>query len=195
MAKAYQLTDADAALRDCIPEESPTGNSTNRDPRLSLPDDRLHETLLNLFRKRVDPLIRIIHWPSFQERCSTFRSNRGPYSETGYSLQQQGSYQSVPIVPSQGNSPYPQVSGTSPWEDFAGLLYAVYYAAAISLVEDPNRPQIGANINTYSLAATYKQEATTRILTCDPSTRSSLESLQATILILVCTQPNLSRLI
>jgi hypothetical protein len=147
----------------------------------------------------VDPLIRLLHWPSFLEQSHAFRQavlaqnlelaetpfQRSSYPESGYGPQQQPHYQRVPMVPSQRSLPRTQAHKISSYSDFAGLLYAVYYAAVVSLLEDPSQPQLGTNINNYNLARTYKREATSRVAPTGTSVNGSLESLQAMVLMLV----------
>jgi hypothetical protein len=175
------------------------GPSSQKAP-VSLPDDRLHETLLNTFRQRVDPLVRLLHWPSFLEQCHAVRQGTVSQNEessntqypsnffpsTQFDTAQQTLYSNTRIVPSQN----PSSRTMSPDPAFIGLLYSVYYAAVVSVIHGPNPPDLGNNVNPFSLMATFKGEVTKRVLALDgnASEPQSLQSLQAMTLALVRRQ-------
>lgn len=164
---------------------------------LSLPDDSLHETLLNTFRCHVDPLVRLLHWPSFLEQCQIFRQrtaspaeerSNSQYSSPFFPSAQfetapQTMYSNPRIVPSQN----PTSRTKSPDPAFIGLLYSVYYAAIVSIVHGPSPQDLGSNINPFSLMATFKGEVAKRVLALDGSVArpQSLQALQAMTLALV----------
>lgn len=169
---------------------------------LSLPDDQLHDTLLSIFRHRVDPLVRVLHWPSFVEKSRAFRRRTQPetessphlqyssgyYSAAGFDASPQRMYPNPSILSSQGQSPYAESSpAVSIDPSFVGLLYAVYYAAVVSVIDSPNPPSLGDNINAFDLSTTFKREIGIRVMApaAGVARTQSIELLQAMVITLV----------
>jgi hypothetical protein len=167
-----------------------------------LPGDQLHEKLLNIFSHHVDPLIRLVHWPSFLERSRVVRQRRvshmhaspisqysNPYfPSASFDASQQVVFSNPSAVPSQGQELHPRsVLDASSDSAFLALLYSIYYAAVISIVDSPSPPDLGKSFSAYELAATFKREVTSRVLSLNESVASSesLEMLQALVLSLV----------
>lgn len=183
-------------------DSSPTSSSTDQSQAFHFLDDSLHETLLNIFRHRVDPLVRILHWPSFLEQYRSLRRRRTSHAQgspnpqysgnyypaTGFEPTEQRLYSGHPIVPTQGQRPYPDLPADTMHDiAFMGLLYAVYYAAVVSILDSPNQPDLGQNLSAFNLASTFRQEVTTRVFTFDETTArvQSIQILQAMVLALV----------
>ena len=162
-----------------------------------LPDDRLHETLLNLFRHRVDPLARVLHWPSFLRDCESLR-RRLAQAQGPLSMQQPVNYYAGPeFVPSQ-QGPYSNLatqdhqplyaSSSRSITDgsFIALLYTVYYAAAIPVQDSPHPPDLGQNVSIFDLAAAFRNEVTPRVLSLNEHAKvESIPRIQAVVLALV----------
>lgn len=202
----YQLADVETLLGSGYHDSSTTEGSspgayTNQYPRMSLPDDGLHDILLNIFRDRVDPMIRILHWPSFLEECRHFRQNKSSQAEGSTNLQYSRSYYSGTVFDASQQEPYqnPSVVGSSAQRlysstytaartsaAFASLLYSVYYAAVISVIESPNLPDLGSSINAFNLAATFKREINNQVVGLGGvAVEPSLQRLQGMVLALV----------
>jgi hypothetical protein len=70
--------------------------------------------------------------------------------------------------------------------EFAGLLFSVYYAALLSLVDDPQVVDFARSINACELAAGFKREVATRVMSIEGGIgKPSLLLLQAMTLVLV----------
>ncbi|KAF2645722.1 hypothetical protein P280DRAFT_128144 [Massarina eburnea CBS 473.64] len=143
-------------------------------------------------------MIRILHWPSFLDRCRAFRkSTAADAQETSVSNfpsayatgSAYDSRQSIPfahptILPSDSGKM--QTNVTVPPSDaaFGTLLYSVYFASLVSIIHSPNPPDLDQNVNAGTLWATFKSEVTTRISKLDGklARADSIEMLQAMIL-------------
>ncbi|KAF2737800.1 hypothetical protein EJ04DRAFT_86987 [Polyplosphaeria fusca] len=144
--------------------------------------DQLHELLLNLFSHRVDPLIRILHWPSFLARAKCFRRRRAaqiPTDDARYPYFAEAAYDASQQYL---ESSYPEMLDST----FMALLYSVYYAALVSVIDSPSPPDLGPHINVFSLITTFKREVTNRVLPMNDAVarNQSLEVLQAAVLYL-----------
>jgi hypothetical protein len=181
---------------------STTSAVLNNEHNPPLPGDQLHEKLLNIFSHHVDPLIRLVHWPSFLERSRVFRQRRASYPHTSpisqypnsyfpgapFDPSQQVVFPNPPVLPSQGQALHPQPVVTASSDSaFLALLYSIYYAAVISVIDSPTPPDLGQSFSVFDLASTFKREVTSRVLSLNEKVASSesLEMLQALILSLV----------
>lgn len=175
--------------------------STNEPLVAPFPDEQLHDTLLGIFRQRVDPLVRIMHWPTFLEHARAFRRRKlgqihgspgGQYTtsffpDRPYNEIQQALYP-PPTVQSQNPGPYPASASFSGDDaSFTALLFSVYYAATVSVVDSPNPPDLGQNISVLSLASSFKSEVMNRAMSLNEgiARSGSLQMLQAMVLYLV----------
>lgn len=164
---------------------------------LRMIDDRLHDTLLEAFSHRVDPIVRVLHWPSFQEKCIQFRQRRrsqmqlstgssytGAYvQETQFSAPQPSPF-STSGIPAMG-SEKKGITGSD--RAFSTLLCAVYYASIISIVHGPNPSDLAQNINAVGLWSSLRREMTSRLNIMDETfvQAASIEFLQAMVIYLV----------
>lgn len=147
---------------------------------LGLIDEHLHGILLGIYSNRVDPIVRVLHWPSFLERCNAFRQ--------GTPVRIQAT--SYPTAFSSGASfdaLQPPASASTD-ATFSALLHSVYYAALASIIHCSNPPDLGQNVNALSLWSTFRRETYVRC-SCSaggrPAQVESLEMLQALVLYLV----------
>ncbi|KAF1996052.1 hypothetical protein P154DRAFT_328190 [Amniculicola lignicola CBS 123094] len=155
-------------------------------------DDHLHELLLSIFSHRVDPLIRLLHWPSFLQRCHIFRRasssqvHQSPNPQFSNPYYSGASFNTSPqtVYSRSSESAYSgAIQGDSSDYTFKALLSSVYYAAIVAVIDSPNPPELGHNINAFRLAATFKKEVSIRALDCkDVNCLGSLEMLQAIVL-------------
>jgi hypothetical protein len=164
---------------------------------LPLVDDQLHDILLGVFSHRVDPIIGILHWPTFLERCRVFRRRTCPPAQVpavpNYpSAYPPGtSYDSPHSIPfanpatMQSDSEPPTSSTTD--ATFLTLLYSVYFASLVSIIHSPTPPELGQNVNPVTLWNAFKREVTTRISKLDGklARAESIEMLQAMVLYMV----------
>lgn len=165
-------------------------------------DDQLHETLLEAFSHRVDPIVRVMHWPSFQEKCSIFRRRRRSQIQMPVGAAYSGAYIQDQHYSAQQTSPFPgaaipaiqgptlsgdRQSGTNFERAFATLLCTVYYASIISIIHGPNPSDLAQSINAVGLWSSLRREITSRLNIMDESfvQAASLELLQAMVLYLV----------
>lgn len=172
-------------------------------------DDRLHETLLEAFSHRVDPIVRVLHWPSFQEKCSTFRRRRRSQMQIPVGAAYTGAYVQDPHYSAQQTSPFsssaiPTIQGPTLGGDkqpstnfdraFATLLCTVYYASIISIIHGPNPSDLAQSINAVGLWSSLRREMTSRLNIMDESfvQATSMELLQAMVLYLVSDLADLS---
>ncbi|KAF2281062.1 uncharacterized protein EI97DRAFT_19444 [Westerdykella ornata] len=174
------------------------GFSYGQNPRMSLPDESLHEILLDVFRKRVDPLVRVLHLPTFLDQYRAFKQTMyqrdeisaqslpSTYYPVNVLAPQQGECVNIPPTasPHQRSTSKPEALKL-PSEAFVGLLYSVYYAAVVTLIEDPNQVEIGHGVDIFNLAATLKREVQERVMRIGTDTpRSSLQLLQGMVLVM-----------
>ena len=160
-------------------------------------DDRLHETLLEAFSHRVDPIVRVLHWPSFQEKCIAFRQRRRSQMHLSTGSSYTGAYVQEAQYSAPQRSPYPtspisamgteKKSTTGSDRAFSTLLCAVYYASIISIVHGPNACDLAQNINAVGLWSSLRREMTSRLNIMDETfvQAASMELLQAMVLYLV----------
>ncbi|KAH7132193.1 fungal-specific transcription factor domain-containing protein [Dendryphion nanum] len=148
-------------------------------------DEQLHETLLSIFRHRVDPLVRVLHWPSFIERARLYRHPASPQTHQTGSDQFAGPY----FTENQFNTP--RQNGMQPPgpphnqqtnQHFVALLYTVYYAAIVAIIDSPNPPELGQDISVFNHS--FKREVMNRVLSLDKRVKlpESLQILQAMVL-------------
>lgn len=160
-------------------------------------DDRLHETLLEAFGHRVDPIVRVLHWPSFQEKCIMFRQKRRSQMQMSTNPAYTGAYVQDPQFPTSQPTQYtaPAVGPlggekketASSDRAFSTLLCAVYYAAIISIVHGPNPSDLAQSINAVGLWSSLRREMTSRLNIMDETfvQAASMDLLQAMVLYLV----------
>jgi len=184
------------------PEESSADEFLDgtKDGALYLVDDQIHETLLETFSQRVDPIIRVLHWPSFVERCNAFRNGRPQVEISSGSSFPSAYAQNSSFDPSQA-LPFPGPPIAAAPQGAAGrykhnptltdhalstLLCSVYYAAISSIIHGPNPSELN-HINVVNIWSAMKKELTSRLNIMDDSFAhsASIELLQATILFLV----------
>lgn len=186
--------------------ETPIASRELREP--SFPDERLHETLLRVFHDHVDPLIRLLHWPSFEKQCRAFwkrrslhipvhaqlRMSPGPQYSTNYfprpsyETPQTQLYPGPPDEQPQSQASYENISDTAEFDTaFMAVLYSIYYAAAVSLLDNRNPPDLGRNIDAINLVAIFKREITNHVIPLNDGilNAGSLPILQAIVLYLV----------
>lgn len=165
-------------------------------------DDRLHETLLEAFSHRVDPIVRILHWPSFQEKCASFRRSRHAKMQISRDPSYTGTFVQEPQFTATQTSPFPDSAistlhspqlgnnkpmSTSSDRAFGTLLCSVYYASIISIVHGPNPSDLAQSINAVGLWSALRREMTSRLNIMDESfvQAASVDFLQAMVLYLV----------
>ncbi|PSN65346.1 hypothetical protein BS50DRAFT_589758 [Corynespora cassiicola Philippines] len=194
---------------------SPTPESNSTVPRSSdvlfsehtgsnLPNEELHETLLLLFSTRVDPFVRVLHWPSFAGKSAVLRSKTqkrslhqgGAYMGTYFpALPQSGRYRSPRVGPTstEAASTGPRISNPAHNSAFLALLYAVYFAAVISVVDGPNPHEL-RNYSAFELLATFEREIKKRVVYPDEDLvhLDSIEFIQATTILLSLSPSSLS---
>jgi hypothetical protein len=165
-------------------------------------DDQLHNTLLENYFRNVDPIVRVLHWPSFAEKCRVLR--QGPPSQrlTQISRGHTSAYisgssansrQSTPCSSSTDVPPpaRPPESHSSlympPSSSFVALLFSIYYASVSSIIHSPNPPDLGSGVDTVALWSAFRKEAFVRSSTLDSKfvRSSSIELLQAMVIFMV----------
>ncbi|KAF2205672.1 hypothetical protein GQ43DRAFT_436806 [Delitschia confertaspora ATCC 74209] len=158
---------------------------------LPLPNHELSTTLIQLFAQRVDPMIRLLHLPSFLNRLHTYQSQsmqpsqqmqyQNSFKDSSFHSPHAGAYQThSPHLPVQ-RAPRPVN------REFETLLFAVYYAAITSIIADPNGPYLGKDVDVHALAAAFKREVSLRLALLDDVElirNGTLEILQASVLML-----------
>jgi hypothetical protein len=135
-------------------------------------DDRLHEILLGVYGQRVDPIVRILHWPTFLESCRMFRQGTLPRVQ-------------ATLAPSYPNS-YAGSSPVAPYA-FATLLYSIYFAALTAIQHTANPPDLGSSVNPTTLCSTFKEEilARTGLVQGTYARAESVELIQAIVIYMV----------
>ncbi|KAF2441171.1 hypothetical protein P171DRAFT_488738 [Karstenula rhodostoma CBS 690.94] len=200
------------AAGEMLPFE-PTGNQTATEvlfeeslgsateETLRMIDDQLHETLLEAFSHRVDPIVRVLHWPSFEDKCSIFRRRRRSQMQMPVGAAYTGAYVQDPHYSAQQPSPFtgsairtiqgPTLGGdkqssTNFDRAFATLLCTVYYASIISIIHGPNPSDLAQSINAVGLWSSLRREMISRLNIMDESfvQAASMELLQAMVLYL-----------
>ncbi|KAF9730618.1 hypothetical protein PMIN04_010229 [Paraphaeosphaeria minitans] len=186
------------AAPEVLIEES-IGSATEETLRMI--DDQLHEILLETFSHRVDPIVRVLHWPSLQEKGSIFRQRRRSQMHMPVGAAYTGAYVQDPHYSAQQISPFtgstiptiqgPNLSGdkqsnTSFDRAFATLLCTVYYASIISIIHGPNPSDHSQSFNAVVLWSSLRRELTSRLNIMDESfvQAASMELLQAMVLYL-----------
>lgn len=187
------------AVSDTVIEES-LGAATEEILRMI--DDRLHETLLEAFSHRVDPIVRVLHWPSFHDKCAVFRRRRRTQMQMSAGSSYTNAYvqdphYSAPAPSSFADPGIPSLQGPTVGANkhssrsfdraFATLLCSVYYASIISIVHGPNPSDLAQSINAIGLWSALRREMTSRLNIMDESfvQAASMELLQAMVLYLV----------
>lgn len=151
--------------------------------------------LIQLYIQKVDPLIRIMHVPSFLHRLQLYQARSTQSAQFSPPIR----YPSTYLSDQSGHGTYPNPPSTLPSQfesnttnrAFETLLFAVYYAAIICAIGSPSTPYFGKDVDLHALAASYKREIITNTALVDDTeyVRSgSLEMLQAVVLMLVSTQ-------
>jgi hypothetical protein len=168
---------------------------------VSQPNDQLHDILLNIFRQRVDPLLRLIHWPKFLETCRDYRRKSASQVSTRSTPQYAGGfypdasfdpsgqlYTQATVMQAQNPGLYTAIpESASSNAAFSALLYSIYYAAIISIIDNPRPPDLGPDINVFNMEAVFRKEVTTRVIRSHEgfAKTASMEMLQAMVLNLV----------
>jgi hypothetical protein len=160
-------------------------------------DERLHEILLGVYSERVDPIVRVLHWPTFLERSRIFRQGTLGHAQTTGASSYSGAYPQASPVATFANpaallsqrttQSKGSVGSGSIGSAFVALLYSVYFAAMASICHSPNQPDLGQNVNSITLWSTFRKEVSNRIGLADGKyVRSdSVEMLQAMVLHMV----------
>jgi hypothetical protein len=160
-------------------------------------DDQLHEILLGIYGQRVDPIVRILHWPTFLERCRMFRQATLSRVQASGASNYPGVYTESSPVPTFANQanllPQHGISSKSPPESasigpaFVALLYSVYFAAMTAIQHSANVPDFGSNVDPVSLCCTFRKDVSARIgLEQGKNVRiESVEMLQAIVVFMV----------
>jgi hypothetical protein len=69
---------------------------------------------------------------------------------------------------------------------FVGLLYSVYYAAVVSVIDEQSAPGLDERFDAIKLANTFKKEVSTRLLSVDRNMATPpIQLLQGIVLALV----------
>lgn len=149
-------------------------------------DDRLHEILLGVYGQRVDPIVRVLHWPTFLEKCRIFRQGSnypGAYAEASPTTTFANP---ASVLPQRGAHPKRSIESASIGSTFVAVLYSVYFAAMASICHSANPPDLG-NVNSITLWSTFQKEVSTRIGVADGKyvRTESVEMLQAMVLYMV----------
>ncbi|ORY12068.1 hypothetical protein BCR34DRAFT_307324 [Clohesyomyces aquaticus] len=169
-------------------------------------ENHLHDLLLNVYSHRVDPLIRILHWPTFLKRCRAFRQSSSsrarsqspvpdfssPYFPSlPFGTTNQGMLPNTPVVPSQGQVSMAHSATANPSNaSFIALLWSVYYAAVLSVMDGPTPPELGPDFHPLALAPSLRKEVVDRVLSLSELIRNpSIELLQASVIVL-SAEPN-----
>ncbi|KAF2750005.1 hypothetical protein M011DRAFT_285979 [Sporormia fimetaria CBS 119925] len=179
---AEELLGIQASIERPNPEIFTGSTSNTQDPRLTLPDEALHDALLQVFRSRVDPLVHVLHWPTFSAKCKAFR---GPLAAQDHVLSERrfmaSSYaDKVPQEQLHESVPLPLRV-----DSFSALLCAVYYSALLTLTENPHPVDFRLHIDVQGLLAIFRREVQTRLFNVrGEHSISSLETLQAMTLVL-----------
>lgn len=147
---------------------------------------------------RVDPIIRIIHTPSFLNRLqihyqmhfghkSAYAASMTESHDLSFTLEAQSSLQSGSSSASSSSEKAERNTRA-----FEALIYAVYYAAASSIAGDGAPPDLPfrAEAANHNLAAEYKRAAELALEDADFVQNETLETLQAIVLLLVNNIPN-----
>ncbi|CAI6341917.1 unnamed protein product [Periconia digitata] len=197
-AAAEEVIDIDSIIGGGASEEAQRFGAP--DEAISLIDDRLHDLLLSVFSQRVDPLVHVLHWPSFLERCHEYRqrssARTSPAATTvpnypsayppgaSYNSPAAIQFANPATIPSSTTS-LQSTRPISPSDDtFLTLLYSVYYASLVSIVHSPNPPNLDQNNSPIALFTAIKREISTRMsrLENQISRSDSIGMLQAMIL-------------
>jgi hypothetical protein len=121
-------------------------------------------------------------------RPTSLQGVGGYYTASGFEPPQQSLYSHPSLVSTRSQSQsYSGPSAIVPDPSFLGLLYTVYYAAAVSIMDSPHPPDLGPNVSAFDLAASFRHEVATRVLSLNENmARSeSLTMIQAVLLALV----------
>ncbi|KAF2176568.1 hypothetical protein K469DRAFT_399947 [Zopfia rhizophila CBS 207.26] len=193
-ASAFSPTPSAMVASHAHPEAS-----VQTEHNLLFQDEELSNRLVQLYIDRVDPLIRILHLPSFLERFHAAQQKLSPevqvspppqypstyFSDPSFIASQPGIYPNPPIMSSQGRATHVNPP-THPYSDpaFRTLLLSVYYAALISAIESPDSPLLGKDVDVLAVAARYKREAQARMSSPELGRNNTIEMLQALVIML-----------
>jgi hypothetical protein len=160
-------------------------------------DDRLHEILLGVYGQRVDPIVRVLHWPTFLEKCRIFRQGALAHVQTTAASNYTGAYveaspattfaNPASLLPQRGAHSKSSIESASIGSTFVAVLYSVYSAAMASICHSANPPDLGQNVNSITLWSTFQKEVSMRIGLADGKyvQTESVEMLQAMVLYMV----------
>lgn len=157
-------------------------------------NEELSSTLIQLFIQRVDPLIRLIHLPSFFSQLQSYKASLQS-STTQYPTNVPENYFSAAdstAYTAQNPSASLQRQSKSGFQAFETLLCSVYFAAITTVVADPNPPYFGKDVDIDTLSAMFKREVTIQLALLDDvdlARNGTLEMLQAIVLMLVSSTP------
>ncbi|KAF2811313.1 uncharacterized protein BDZ99DRAFT_518599 [Mytilinidion resinicola] len=162
------------------------------------PSEPLSTTLVQLYLTHVDPLIRIIHVPSFLDQLHQHRQAHH-YHFTRH-VSTMSPTVSMGVSPFSSNGLQFSTGTSSPTTTdsdqdhrrtraFDALLFAAYYAAASSTVNDGAAlaSLIEAGLDVNDLATRFKRCAEIALDDADFVQNETLESLQAVVLLLSVT--------
>ncbi|KAF2475033.1 uncharacterized protein BDR25DRAFT_113627, partial [Lindgomyces ingoldianus] len=142
-----------------------------------------------------------LHWPTFLKRCRLLHPLRSSHSRASpvshypsayfpnpsFGTSDPGIVPNPHTVPSQGPpSFFSLATSSTPDDPFLALLSSVYYAAVLSVINNPSSQELGQKFNPLTLAPTLKKEVSDRILSLDEGVikHPSIENLQALVLFL-----------
>lgn len=199
-----QVVQLEALLGDATLETSAqSSSSTFHRDILPMVDERMHDVLLRVYAQRVDPIVRILHWPSFLEKSRSFRERTLVHIQTATN----------PTYAAVYGEPTPTAAFTSPAAGlaqhgmpakgsatlsgsesaFGALLSSVYFAALTSVQHGPHLPELGPCADSVALWSALKKDVSNRtgLLGGHFVQTESVDMLQAMVLFMVCCPPNL----
>ncbi|OCL11994.1 hypothetical protein AOQ84DRAFT_437308 [Glonium stellatum] len=178
-----------------IPYFTPVESSKLRVSRVGLPNEDLSAALIQAYSTNVDPIVRIIHMPSFLSRIRLFYQSR----QNSQLMGQSPSKPEGPLLAFKHSSLYNGFGSSSlnlnknELGGFEALLFAIFYAAASSISEDITyfNNSMRVKVNHYDLVAKYRSMAELVLGTGQLLQNPNLEILQAMV-ILLSTTPRVS---
>ncbi|KAF2658318.1 hypothetical protein K491DRAFT_276236 [Lophiostoma macrostomum CBS 122681] len=112
----------------------------------------------------------------------------GYYAASGFEQPQPSLYAHQALTSTRNQTHAYSSSSTSIQDpSFLGLLYTVYYAAAVSIMDSPHPPALGENVSAFDLVASFRHEVATRVLSLNENTSryESISIIQAILLALM----------
>jgi len=178
---------------------SPTVDSTNlqstsihrmQQARPSISEE-LSSILIQLYVRRVHPLVRLIHLPSFYSQLESYKlrslSSQSSSPSQGRAKMPEGRVsapQNIHQHQTRSNSPRRESN-----QAFEVLLSSIYYAALSTVMGDPNGPYLGKDVDVPGLAASFQRDITTKMAPLADidifKYGGTLEMLQSVVLMLV----------